>query len=203
MRLTEETAVPVAALPLEALRQHLRLGSGFALADRQDRLLEGYLRAAIAAIEGRIAKALIRRRFLLEMEGWRDAEAQALPLAPVSALVSIELVTALGAAQVLSPALYRLIQDQHRPRIAGTGAAMPCPPQGGLVRVAFEAGFGPDWAAVPADLQQAVMLLAAAYYEFRHEGAGQAGAQGAGLPAAVEGLIGRWRLIRVLGGGRR
>ncbi len=199
MRLTEETAVPVAALPLEALKLHLRLGSGFALAEGQDALLESHLRAAVAAIEGRIAKALIRRRFLLEMEGWRDAEAQALPLAPVSALVSIDLVTAAGGTIPVTPALYRLIQDQHRPRIAGTGAALPDPPQGGAVRVVFDAGFGASWSGVPADLQQAVMLLAAEFYEFRHD----AGNRGGALPAAVESLITRWRLIRVLGGGRR
>ena len=35
--------------------------------------------------------------------------------------------------------------------------------------IAFTAGFGPDWAHVPADLAQAVMLLAAYYYEYRHE----------------------------------
>ncbi|WP_112309044.1 head-tail connector protein [Pseudogemmobacter bohemicus] len=199
MRLTEETAVPVASLPLAALKEHLRLGSGFALATDQDALLESHLRAAIAAIEGRIAKAVIRRRFLLEMETWRDAEAQALPLAPVSSLVSVELVSALGVATAVNPVLYRLIQDQHRPRIAGTGAALPEPATGGAVRVVFEAGFSATWAGVPADLQQAVMLLAAEYYEFRHD----PGTRGAGLPGAVEGLIGRWRLIRVLGGGRR
>ena len=199
MRLTEETAVPVASLPLAALKEHLRLGSGFALAADQDALLESHLRAAIAAIEGRIAKALIRRRFLLEMEGWRDADAQALPLAPVSSLLSVELMTAAGVASTISPSLYRLIQDQHRPRVAGTGAALPEPAAGGAVRVQFEAGFSASWAGVPADLQQAVMLLAAEYYEFRHD----PGTRGAGLPGAVESLIGRWRLIRVLGGGRR
>lgn len=199
MRLTEETVVPVASLPLDALKEHLRLGSGFALALGQDALLESHLRAAIAAIEGRVAKVLIRRRFLLEMEAWRDAEAQALPLAPVSSLVSVELVSPTGVATAVNPARYRLIQDQHRPRVAGTGAALPEPATGGGVRVLFEAGFSVTWASVPADLQQAVMLLAAEYYEFRHD----PGTRGAGLPGAVESLIGRWRLIRVLGGGRR
>lgn len=199
MRLTEETLVPVESLPLAALKDHLRLGSGFALAAEQDALLESHLRAAIAAIEGRIAKALIRRRFLLEMEAWRDADAQALPLAPVASLISVALVSASGLASEVSPARYRLIQNQHRPRVAGTGAALPEPAMGGAVRVQFEAGFSDAWEGVPADLQQAVMLLAAEYYEFRHD----AQTRRAGLPNAVESLVGRWRLIRVLGGGRR
>ena len=63
MMLTEVTAVPGAALPVQALKDHLRMGAGFALPAGQDGLLESYLRAAMAAIEGRIAKALIARRF--------------------------------------------------------------------------------------------------------------------------------------------
>ena len=53
------------------------------------------------------------------------------------------------------------------------------------------------WASVPPDLQQAVFLLAAQYYEHRNEFAeGQPG-----LPYPVQALIERWRTVRVLGGG--
>lgn len=198
MRLTEETAVPGAALPLDALKDHLRLGSGFALAPDQDGLLESHLRAAIAAIEGRIAKALITRRFRLVLEGWRDADAQGLPLAPVSAVAEVVLVDAGGAAVPVAPGRYRLIADLHRPRLAGTGASLPAPHPGGRIEILFDAGFGPGWTDVPADLRQAVVLLAAEFYEYRHDG-GERG----GLPARVQALIEGWRQLRILGGGRR
>lgn len=199
MRLTEETTLPAGALPLAGLKQHLQLGSSFALAPDQDALLDSHLRAALAVIEGRIAKALLTRNFLLVLEGWRDADAQALPLAPVSAVLSVQLIDAAGAVTLLDPARYRLIRDQHRPRLAGTGAALPEPGTGGRVELRFQAGFGESWADVPADLAQAVLLLAAEFYEYRHDG----GVQMAALPARVLALIEGWRQLRVLGGGRR
>ena len=199
MRLTEETAVSAERLPLAGLKEHLRLGSGFALAPDQDDMLESHLRAALAVIEGRIAKALLTRNFLLVLDGWRDADAQALPLAPVSAVLSVQLVAAAGGGLVLDPARYRLIRDQHRPRLAGTGAALPEPETGGRIEIRFEAGFGETWADLPADLAQAVLLLAAEFYEYRHDG----GAQMAALPARVLALIEGWRQLRILGGGRR
>ncbi len=196
MMLTEVTAVPQGALPLQALKDHLRLGSGFALAPDQDALLESHLRAAMAAIEGRVAKALIERRFRLVLEDWRDGAAQALPVAPVASVESVTLVDAAGGATVVSPTLYRLVPDLHRPRLAGTGFLLPQVPDDGRVEIEFDAGFGPTWTDVPADLRQAVLLLAAEYYEHRHDDGGA----GPAVPAVVAGLIERWRQVRVLGG---
>ncbi|MGB4829149.1 MAG: head-tail connector protein [Paracoccaceae bacterium] len=199
MMLTEVTAVPGAALPVEALKDHLRMGAGFALPPGQDGLLESYLRAAMAAIEGRIAKALIQRRFSWSVEGWRDPEAQALPIAPVSALQTLTLFAVTGTPTVIPPGQFRLIADLHRPRIAGIGALLPSIPTDGRAVVEFDAGFGSDWSDVPADLQQAVLLLAAEYYEHRHDD----GSASAGLPFGVVTLIERWRQVRILGGGGR
>lgn len=196
MMLVEESQVPVAALPVAALREHLRLGSGFAGADLQDGLLEGHLRAAMAAIEGRIGKALIARAFRLELEDWRGAE-QPLPLAPVVSVASVTLVDAAGEAVPVDAGRFRLVRDTHRPKLAGKGGALPVVPVEGRVEVVFEAGFGPDWAALPPDLAQAVLLLAAEFYERRHE----VGDPVAALPGTVQALIARWRTVRVLGGG--
>jgi uncharacterized phiE125 gp8 family phage protein len=199
MMLVEQAAVPTAALPVAELKAHLRLGSGFADDGFQDVLVEGYLRAAIAAIEGRTAKMLILRRFLWTIEDWRDAEAQALPVAPVAALVSVNLIDAAGQPTLVAPDRYRLVADLHRPRIAARGLLLPAAPADGRIEVEFDAGFG-DWAAVPEDIGQAVFLLAGEFYDRRHEGGLDAPA---GLPAAVTALIERWRTVRVLGGGGR
>lgn len=186
--LIEEVSVPSSALPLAMLKEHLRLGSGFADDGMQDGLVESYLRAAIATIEGRIGKMLITRRFRWSMAGWRSGSEQALPAAPVGKVVSV----AVGGVAVAAER-YRLVCDVHRPKIVSTGFMLP---DGGDVEVVFEAGFG-EWSAVPADLVQAVMLLAAEYFEHRHE----AGRRVAGLPMSVVTLIERWRIVRVLGGG--
>ncbi len=96
MLLTELTTVAAVALPVQGLKDHLRLGTGFSDSGMQDGLLEGYLRSAMAAIEGRIGKALMTRQFKLTLEDWRDASEQTLPVAPVSAVVSVTLFDVAG-----------------------------------------------------------------------------------------------------------
>lgn len=198
MMLTEETPVPSAALPVEEMKDHLRMGSGFAEDGLQDGLIETYLRAAMAAIEGRIGKMLFRRRFLWLLDGWRDAE-QALPVSPVASVTSVTLVDAAGGEAVVPAGAYRVVPDLHRPRLAGKGGALPTIPTEGMVKVVFDAGFGPAWTDIPADLRQAVLLLAGEYYEHRHDD----GAQASGLPFGVVALIERWRTVRILGGGKK
>ncbi len=196
MMLTEQTGVPAEALPLAEVRDHLRLGTGFADDAAQDAILESHLRAALAAIEGRTAKMLLARDFLWQIEAWRDVDEQALPVAPVAAVASVTLRDRDGVAMPVDPARWRLVKDTHRPRIVATGAMLACIPPGGVAEVVFTAGFGAAWSELPVDLRQAVLLLAAQYHERRHEPPGSAGA----MPFGVMALIERWRTVRVLGG---
>lgn len=195
MILSEVTAVPQATLPIAEFKDHLRLGTGFADDGAQDALVESYLRAALAAIEGRIGKALIARDFILTLDCWRWPDSQALPVAPVSAVASVTIHDRTNAAEVIDPGIYRLVADRHRPRLVATGALLPGVPPGGRIEILFTAGFGPGWADVPADLAQAVFLLAAGYHENRHERS-----EAAAMPFGVTALIERWRTVRVLGG---
>lgn len=197
MMLTELTSVPGTALPVQALKDHLRLGSGFTDDGMQDTLIEAYLRAAMAAIEGRTAKVLIARSYRLVLEDWRQGNEQPLPVAPVSAVTAVRIVDAAGAETAIADDRWRLVADMARPKLAAVGVLLPTVPMDGRAEVEFTAGFGAVWSAVPADLAQAVLLLAAEYYESRHETA----AAPAGLPRAVQALIERWRTVRVLGGG--
>jgi uncharacterized phiE125 gp8 family phage protein len=198
MMLIEETVVPVAALPVAQFRDHLRLGTGFADTGAADAALEAFLRAALAAIEGRTAKVLLSSDFVLTLERWREASGggQPLPVAPVSILREMRLRDRLGVVTVVDTARYRLVPDMGRPRIEGLGGGLPVIAPGGAVEIAFTAGFGPDWSDLPVDLAQAAFLLAAQYFEQRHEGAGEAAA----MPFGVMALIERWRTVRVLGG---
>ena len=197
MVLEETGAVPGSALPVAALADHLRLGTAFQGDPLQAGLVESHLRAALAVIEGRTAKALISRGFRLVLTGWRGDGAQALPIAPVALLGEVALVDAAGARVVQDAARFRLERDAHRPRLVAVSGALPVIPSGGRVEIALTAGFGAAWAEVPPDLRQAVILLAAQFYETRHD----AGDSVAGLPMAVQALIERWRTVRILGGG--
>ena len=196
MMLNEVTAVPAAVLPLAEFRDHLRLGTGFADAGAEDAALIAYLRAALAAIEGRTAKALIARDFRLSLTAWRWGDMQTLPIAPVHAVGAVRLIDATEAETVVPAAAYRLVQDMARPRLEAVGASLPTIPRGGRVEIDLTVGFGPAFTDVPVDLAQAVFLLAAQYYELRHDGAGEGGA----MPFGVVALIERWRTVRVLGG---
>ncbi|MGR3270432.1 hypothetical protein DU478_04455 [Thalassococcus profundi] len=193
MMLVEETTIPDAALPLDVLKRHLRLGTGFAEDDLQDPVLIAFLRAAVSAIEVRTGKALISRGFLLTLTAWGDPSAQVLPLAPVTAITEVALVDRLGVSQVVDPAHYWLERDASAPRLLPTGTALPQVPTAGAVEVRFEAGFGADLGDLPADLAQAVLLLAAHYHEYRDE---TALAQGC-MPFGVSSLIARYQPMRI------
>ncbi len=196
MLLTELTTVSGAGLPVQGLKDHLRLGTGFSDGGMQDGLIETYLRSAMAAVEGRIGKVLMTRQFKMTLQDWRDGSEQALPVAPVSALVSVTLFDVTGEPTVIAAERYRLIQDNHRPKLAAAGYLLPTVPTDGRIEVVFDAGFGAAWANVPPDLQQAVFLMAGHYYEHRNEFAEAT----PGLPYPVQSLIERWRTVRVLGG---
>ncbi|WP_296417361.1 hypothetical protein [Pseudooctadecabacter sp.] len=197
MMLIEETTVPTGALPVALFKEHLRLGSGFADDGLQDTLIESFLRSAMAAIEARTGKALIERTFSWTLTRWRDGGAQALPIGPVSAIVDVVLVDRLGGETVVDAASYQLRPDMQRPVLASVAAALPTIPQAGSVKVQMLAGFGPEWSDLPADLAQAVLLLAAHYYEYRHEVQYDGGC----MPFGVSALIERHRVMRLTGGG--
>ena len=132
----------------------------------------------------------------MRIEDWRDASAQPLPLAPVASVDAVVMTARDGAETALPPEAWRLVPDNQRPLLRpGAGAGLlPVVPEGGFVTLTFTAGFGAGWDAIPPDLAQAVILLAAQYYEDR----GAAGL-GAALPFPVAALIERWRAVRMLG----
>jgi uncharacterized phiE125 gp8 family phage protein len=197
MMLIEETTVPTAALPVALFKEHLRLGSGFADGGVQVGVWEGCLRSARAAIEARTGKALIERTFSWSVTRWREASEQALPIAPVSALVDVVLVDRVGGETIVDATTYRLRPDLQRPILAAICGSLVAVPSAGSARIRMMAGFGPEWSDLPADIAQAVFLLAAHYYEYRHEIQYDGGC----MPFGVSALIERYRTLRLLGGG--
>ncbi len=196
MMLMEQTQMATAALPVAEFRDHMRLGTGFDDDGVQDGGLETFLRAAIAAVEGRTGKVLISRDFLYTLRAWRDLGAQVLPVAPVTAINSFVIVDRTGAETTIDAAKYMLEQDMQRPRLVSTGFVLPQIPVAGEARIAFTAGFATRWSDLPADLAQAVFLLAAHYYEHRHETAvGEAL-----MPFGGRTLLERYRTLRLFGG---
>ena len=193
MMLIEQTPVPDTALPVDAFKAHLRLGSGFGQDDVQDAVVHSFLRAAMAAIEARTGKALIVRSFILSLSFWRAGSAQALPVAPVVDVTQVVVVAPNGAEPPLAPAIYWLEQDTQRPRLRAAGAALPRIPKAGSVNILFDAGFGNTWDDLPPDLQQATLMLAAHYYEYRND----TGLSDGCMPFGVSSLIERFKSMRL------
>lgn len=193
MMLSEVTPVPEAALPLAEFKAHLRLGTGFGEENLQDAVLLGFLRAAIAAIETRTGKILIERNFVIELSRWRNMASEPLPLVPVTDVAALVQVDTAGAEVAADVASYRLERDSQAPRLTASGACLPVIPSGGLARLEVTAGMAADWGGLPADLGQAVLLLAAHYYEYRDETALGRGC----MPFGVTSLIERYRVMRL------
>lgn len=196
MMLVEVTHVSQAALPVDQFKEHLRLGTGFADDNLQDGLLESHLRAAMAAIEARTGKILISRDFRWDVSSWRNRDAQVLPVSPVTDLAEMVLIDQTGAEQVVDPDRWFLRPDQHRPAICPLGGDLPEVPVGGAVRIMLTAGYGLDWADLPRDLAQAVIILAGHYYQNRF-----AAHDHTGMPEIVRALIEGYRHLRLFMGG--
>jgi len=199
MMLVEETTIPSAALPVGPFKDHLRLGTGFADDGVQDSVLESFLRAALAAIEARTGKILLTREFSWGLTDWRDRVCQPLPVAPITGLVSVTMLDRAGNATPLPLLDFVLEQDHQRPRIASHAGLLPAITPRGSINIRFTAGFAATFTMLPADLSQAVLMLASHYYDNRNA----LGIPDTSLPFGVAVLVERYKTVRILGGGAR
>lgn len=195
MMMVELTSVPSAALPVNELADHLRLARGFSDDGSQDGQLEGCLRASLSAIEARIGKALFERRFALSLVAWHDPETHVLPIAPVRRIDSVKVITRAGTETLVDADAYSLRQDDHRPMLEAAGRQLPTPSQGGTIEVEFTAGFSADWSGLPADLKQAVLILAGEIWAQNMDAE-------RGIPFSVSVLLEPHRPLRLRSGPR-
>lgn len=194
--LIEDTEILAAVLPVEDFKAHLRLGRGFTSDTVQEAVLESFLRAALSSVEARTGKVLISRDFTWTLLRWSARDGEMLPVGPVSSVTEVALLDANGAASVVDPLRYWLEKDVHFPVLRGRSLGLMDPVEGGTIRVRFTGGFGPAWEDLPPDLAQAVLLLAAHFYENR-----EATGLGAGcMPFGVTSLLQRYRPMRLFRG---
>lgn len=182
MTLAELSPVASAALPLSDLRDHLRLPQGFPDDGSFDGRLEQSLRAGLAAAEARIGKALFTRSFQWGFDGWSGRDCMAMPIAPFVSLGAVALRRADGALDMLDVDNFTVIKDRHRPAICPQAGLFPTLSLGTTVEVTFDAGFGASWVDIPADLREAVLIMAVDYYD---------APEGAGVAPAAQMLLDR------------
>ena len=175
----------VVTMPLGDFAEHLRLANGFADDGTEDGLLAAYLRNATAVVERHLSQALVRRAFEIRVSRWDRDGHLVMPVGPVESLTRFEMVSASGTIDLMSSG-WELSRDTARQILTGhAGASLRPIPTGYWVEVGFEAGHADEWETVPGDLRQAVMLLAAHFYEFR----GGSPVSGQGLPSGIAALL--------------
>ena len=96
---------------------------------------------------------------------------------------------------MVDPVRYGVQPDSQRPMLVPIGVGLPEIPAYGRAEIGFTAGYG-DWSAVPADLRQAMLMLAANYYENR-ESMTSAARQ---IPMGISALLEPYRRMRIGGG---
>lgn len=186
MTLAELSPVDSSLLPFAELKDQLRLPAGFPDDGSFDDRLAQSLRTGLAVAEARTGKALFIRQFRWTFESWGDGDRLLMPMAPLVSLDAITLMHADGTSSALNVDDFTTITDIHKPALLPRGSRFPTLAQGSVVDATFTAGFGASWASVPADLREAVLIMAADCFD---------GANGAGTEpsSAVMTLLQRYR----------
>ena len=193
---TENTPIADADLPVDAFKAHLRLGTGFSDDSLQDPVLRGFLRAAIVAIEGRIGRILFQRDFDFEFTKLASHRDINLMIAPVRRVEKIMYYNALEGEVHLDLSDFHLEASVRSARLSGS---FPPISQGGKMTITLCVGLATGWEELPADLAQAIFLLATHYYAHRTQPSFDAGC----TPFGVLSLIERYKAVRLsLGGGQ-
>ena len=194
MILSETHPIPSESLPVEALKAHLRMGSGFAEDTLQEPVLLGFLSAAVTAIESRISQILVQREFLWEAPSQTIIGGSLrLPIRPVRKIVEIQYLNSTNETKVLAEDTYQILQHGDRQLLQCNNIDVA---KHTSLLVTMQVGLHERLSSVSADLLQAVMLLAAHFYEYREE----TNLAGGCMPFGVLSLIERYRPCRIYAG---
>ncbi|MGV8996393.1 MAG: head-tail connector protein [Parvibaculaceae bacterium] len=172
---------------LDEARAHLRLDA----TDEND-LLNAFLVAARVALEARTRRAFVTQSWRLILDAWPQGPVF-LPVAPVSAVTSVTLNDADGP-RVVAATAYDIVLAGDRPRLSSL-TAWPAPTRRiGGIYIDVTAGYG-EAADVPAPLRQAIVMLAAHWFEHREPVSIGDGADE--LPLTVSALIAPYRRLHL------
>jgi uncharacterized phiE125 gp8 family phage protein len=169
----------------------LRLPEGAAADPSTAALMSRLVDIARVRVERLTGHALGRRRVELRVASWR--EPVKVPLGPMVSLDAVATVDAAGLRSPLNAGDWRF-GPVEAPSVVYVGPwPPPEPPPGGYGAATLTIGHGPDWRDAPAELREAVTLLAAQGFEDGAAGRDAAAA----LPRAVAALIEPYRRMRL------
>jgi uncharacterized phiE125 gp8 family phage protein len=159
------TAAPaLEPVSVSEAKEYLRIDSAV-----EDPVVASLILAARLHIEGALDIAMVTQSWSLFLDGWPEDGCVSIPLGPLKSVDSVKVYDADDAAQTVSPDTYVVDLFALRPRLVRqAGAAWPRPGRAANgVEIALTAGYGNTPDEVPAPIRQAVLMLAAHWYEQR------------------------------------
>ncbi len=184
--LTPPVAEPVS---LTDARLFLRLDQ-----NEEDELLGTLITAARLMIEAASGRMLIDQDWRIVLDRWPDGGEIRLPLSPVRSINAARVYDAQGGAQSVATGALALDGSADPPVIRLVGAVPVIGRTRGAIEIDIVAGYGDTAAAVPALLRQAVLRLAARWFEERGDVVGR---DAAALPAEIMALVAPFRRMRL------
>lgn len=168
-RRTSDPAVePITA---SELRTQLRIETDDAA--EGDAYLEALIASARGAAEALTRRALITQSWTLYLDDWPDSDIIYLPYPPCQSVTGITYYDADGVQQTLTSGTDYQTEIHSEPaRVTPEpDASWPGLETDRLhpVEVLYVAGYGDAASAVPQEIRQAVLLIAAAWYRYREE----------------------------------
>jgi uncharacterized phiE125 gp8 family phage protein len=160
----------------------------------EDGLLGTLITAARLMIEAASGRMLVDQTWRIVLDRWPDGGEIRLPLSPVSAIVAARVYNANGAAQAVSGSALVLDWQADPPLIRVVATVPAAGRDRSAVEIDVTAGYGATAAAVPALLRQAVLQLAARWFELRGDVVGQ---DAAVLPSGIMALVAPFRRRRL------
>ncbi len=162
-----------------------------------DVLIASLITAARIYIETSIGKILITESWSYFKDRWPGNGIIHLPLSPLQSVEEIRLHDEEGAYEVLEADDYEVDVVSPVPRIKLSQSTTPSglPRTLNHVEVQFVAGYGSAEADVPADLRQALLILAAHWYEQR-EPIGFGGSFNE-IPNTISAILSNYKPLRL------
>ena len=174
---------------LTEARQFLRLDQ-----TDEDSLLATLITAARLMIEAASGRCLIEQPWRIVLDRWPAGGEIRLPLSPLLRIEAARVYDVLGAAQAVANASLTPDKAADPPVIRLTGEVPEIGRAHGAIEIDIVVGFGATAAAVPAPLRQAVLRLAARWFEQRGDVASRDAAQ---LPAEIAALLAPFRRLKL------
>ncbi len=186
LALTPPALEPVS---LAQARDFLRLD-----ATTEDELLATLITAARLLIEASAGRMLIAQHWRVVLDRWPIGGQIRLPLSPVSAITAARVYDGLGVARPVEPASLTLDALADPPAVRLVGEVPEIGRARGAIEIDVVAGFGAAAEDVPAPLRQAVLRLAARWFERRGD---LVEGQGGALPGEIAALVAPHRRPRL------